>query len=653
MTVRVEIAADQIEEADPLDPLRTMPFDDLPADLTLRAFGVEYRHLRPREGGDLYLTRYGWPQVARLLPSRWYTDGWFESHGHRLPGSTGAVYRVETRPVDGVSVDLVAKFSRMAREVPIVVGTSFPDHVGREEIEAARFNSPFEEFGLVMELRRGTFGPRGPRVLTQRPLAIYAPPEQLELWRLGRDECRFREHRSLLAQDQEHAPKAIEIDIRRVYVLLYGWIEGKDAENHFGDSEITEPELHQLTERVSAELRARGFRVLDNKPKHFILRSSLRNGGLLRKRDGSLEYGLVDFELLQRTPDHQQLFKGRQRRRYWFLQTQDPVPQPPGLPSHLRVVTIFGVTYLFGATPDGGRIWVTGTRPELFDFFLPERWRRTPRLELSSMNENYRTRTRDGIDLVYRRSRVGTQPRSDPLEPDGQRIRGHGFNSPFEEVAIAERLRQMGIPTTCPRAIFRTAHTSTEITGFPDDVRFLDHADLLTPETPPEPILSRNHDYYTIWDRFLGRTPGPGPSPEAWLDLETAREEKSLSREMYEKTLENTRARLGEVGIVGDHLDDLDLSCVVTEGAVADLRISMDALTAWELGAISDEAYRHLADRLDSRLRAVDCEKLDLRGRHLLLSMDSDGRFDAEETGEPRATLCSFELIRGLYRPLR
>jgi hypothetical protein len=53
------------------------------------------------------------------------------------------------------------------------------------------------------------------------------------------------------------------------------------------------------------------------------------------------------------------------------------------------------------------------------------------------------------------------------------------------------------------------------------------------------------------------------------------------------------------------------------------------------------------------RLAAVDCECLDLTGNHLLLSMDPDGRFRRDAEGEVAAALCNFELVRGLYRPLR
>ena len=49
------------------------------------------------------------------------------------------------------------------------------------------------------------------------------------------------------------------------------------------------------------DMASKGFRVLDTKPNHIILRRR-RDGSLLR-RHGKLVYAMVDFELLQRTPE--------------------------------------------------------------------------------------------------------------------------------------------------------------------------------------------------------------------------------------------------------------------------------------------------------------------------------------------------------------
>jgi hypothetical protein len=638
-------------------------FDQLPLDVVVRAFGVDYGHVCPPEGGDLFVTRFGWPVLKQLLPNNWYTDQWYAKEGEKLRGSTGHVYHVPTRPVAGKSLELVVKFSRVAQDVPLVVETTFPEDVRPEVIAGARFNSPMEEFGLVMELRTGAFGPRQPRILTQRPLAIYAPPEEFELWQLGRSKSSFRTHTRLLEEDQEDAVKAIELDIKRMYVLVYGWIKGKDAEECFDAGEIEEDEFLGLSPRVVGDLEARGFRVLDNKPKHYILRNRRTDGRVLRNRDGSPAYGLVDFELLQRTKEHQRQYKERQREKYWRLQSIGASSGTSAAPSHLKHVTIFGIDYLYGQAPDGGRLWVVGKDPGLFDFFVPERWRRTGRIKLSPVSDVYQTCTRDGIHVVYRRSRVGVRPRVDPLADKGDEIRSHGYNSPFEEVAIARRLRQMGIPTTYARAIFRTGHHAMKATHLRDGRRFLDHAELVTPEQPPEAVLAQDYDYYTIWDYFRGVDLAAGESgePAGAVELDRAVIGGFVTQSEHDRIVERTLKRLQAVGLAGEELDTREFVIVLGEGGDVSLTAdgefavltAVDALTAFEHGLLSDDGYREVVEQTVNRLRAVDCELIEASGKHMLLAMDPDGKFTKDNSGRIVVTLCNFELVRGLYRPFR
>lgn len=641
----------------------SIPFDELPADLVVRAFGVDYGHLRPPGEGDLYVTRYGWPFLAHLLPSSWYHNQRYLRCGQRLPGASGNVYRVPIQPVAGRSIDTVVKFSRVAQDVNVMVPTTFPDDIPPEVIANARFNSPMEEFGLVMELRRGAFGPPGLRILTQRPLAIYAPPEEFPLWQLGRDQTSFYVHGRQLADDQEHAVKAIELDIRRIYVLLYGWIDGKDAAEAFRTGDIDTSDFEALTPRVVGELRAKGFRVLDNKPQHFILRNRGVDGRPMRRR-GELVYALVDFEFLQRTSEHQREFRTTQQERYWHLQRRRWQPAAGPMPSHLKRMTIFGTSYVFGTGADGGKLWVVGQNPDLFDYFLPDRWRRTARIKLSPMNEVYSTRTRDNIYVVYRRSRVGTRPYVDPLTGWGRKIREHGYNSPFEEIAIAERLRQMGIATTYPRAVYRTGHLSTKAGYLRDERRFVDHGDLVTPEPEAEPVLSAHHDYYTIWDCYRGadpEQPAEGSEGPPAVDLKCALESEMVGGEQLAEVVESTRQRLRAIGLGDEGVEADELIVFPRRGGGlrrddlgrVDVVLCTDALSAYEYGLLNDEAYRGVIDHLDAKLHAVDCEKLDVSGGDLLLSMNPDGRFAVDAYGEILAVLCNFELIRGLYRPIR
>lgn len=641
--------------------LVNQPFDRLPPERLVSAFGVEYGHLVLPEGGDLYVTRMGWPWARQLLPAHWYADEWYAREGEHLPGATGHVYHVRTRPVAGRSADLVVKFSRVAQDVSIVIETSFPDDVPPEILAAARFNSPMEEFGLVMQLRGGAPGSVETPLLTQRPLAIYAPPQEFEMWQLGRAQSSFHSHRLLLAADQEDAVKAIELDIKRIYVLLYGWIKGRDAEQSFQEGHLSESEFTSLVPRVVQELRRRGFQVLDNKPRHFILRRSQKTGSLLRRSNGDLIYGLVDFELLQRTAEHQARFRRLQQERFHKLQLEASQAVTPSR-SFLPVRRVLGVDYRHGAVHDGGHLWVVGTQPALFDYFLPERWRRTARVKLSPTSEVYRTRTRDNLHVVYRRSRVGSQPRVDPLSAEGRAVRAFGYNSPFEEVVISERLRQMGVPTTIARAVYRTGHASMSTALTPDFSRFQRAASEDPGNTGPDgPDLLAGYDYYTVWSYFRGLGPGFGQELQDGVDVEQAVSTGLLTRDQQVSIAARLHRTLEARGLHGLTLADFELQvypdsadCVQldAEGEVI-TTFGVDALRALELGLLDLDSYRATLERLAARLRAADCEKLDLEGNHILLSLDVDGRFTPDREGEPALTLCNFEFVRGLYRPIR
>ena len=642
------------------DAVSTLSFGELPSDMIFKSFEVDYTRVRTAEGGDLFVTRFGWPFLGHLLPDNWYADRWYATAGERLSGSTGHVYRVPTKPVNGRSIDVVVKFSRVAQEVPLVIATSFPDQVSAEEIANARFNSPAEEFGLVMEMRRGMYGPRNIRILAHRPLAIYAPPEELELWQSGRTRGRFHAHERLLAENQEDRRLAIELDIKRPYVLIYGWLKGENAEEAFLAGDITKSELHELTQRVIGELRAKGFRVLDNKPKHFILRRDGRSGKLMY-RGNKLVYGLVDFELLERTAEYRHRFNVAQRARYWEIQSRRFDKAPKILPPHLSRMKVFGVDYMFGVGPNGGRIWTVGTHPELFDYFLPDRWRRTPRTKLSPANELYATRTRDDLHVVYRRSRMGEMPRLDPYYDRAKRIRLHGYNSPFEEFAIAERLRQAGLATAYPRAIYQTEHESARVGYVRDNSRYVSHARITTPEG--EPILRPKHDYYAIWGRHRGVDPQKHYRDHGhwgFIDVDKAYEDGLLSKRVYEHVVVITRARLAAVGLVDEAVENCQFLLRFGEhGALrrdsrGDLDVTwcMSALQTYEHALIDEDGYRELLERIAADIKAAGCETLDLSGSHLLLSLTPDGETRRNQRGEYDATLCNLELIRMLHCPV-
>lgn len=647
------------------DAVLDTPFDELHHENRMRAFGVDYAHVTAPEGGDLYLTRYGWPVVRQLMPGNWYVDRYFSRFGQRLPDSTGNVYRVKTRPCDGKSaVDLVVKFSRVGQEVPLEIATSFPDDISAEDIAAARFNSPMEEFGLLTELRNKSLETGALRVLTQKPLAIYVPPERFELWKLGRSRSRFDTHRRRLERDQAEAESdtAVALDIRREYVLLFQWIEGISAEEALRRGFLAQQTFSSLLPRAIDELRALGFRVLDNKPTHLIVRPRHHKPGMAR-RDDRLAYALVDFELLQPTQAQRQRFKLAQRERYWKLQSRaagsEATPMPPGL----QRMKILGVDYVYGVAPNGGRVWAVGNDPALFDFFLPDRWRRTPRIKLALTREVCRTRTRDNIHVVYRQSRVGERPGTDPFYELGKRIRAYGYNSPFEEVALALTLRRAGLTTIHPRAIYRTGHESIKAGYLLDDRRYELFAEMTTPPPESEPVLSARHDYYVIWGYWRGVDPqGAAIRAGRWnfVDLRKAREDGVLDEDEHAALLDETRDRLLAAGFDDITRDDDEYLLILDrdhkpmrdEQGRLEITLSADALTVFDYGLIEEEAYRRLIERAEAKIHRAGCDPLNLSGNHLLLSMNPDGQLRRDRRGNPQVALCNFELIRMNLCPL-
>jgi hypothetical protein len=281
------------------------PFDEVPAECRARVFGVDYVQLCFPNGGRLYLTRFGWPHLTHLLPQHWYDHKRYLKQGQRLAGATSNVYRVISPDGAAPPLPIVIKFCRFAQDVPLSIrSTMAMGGDGDEILDSVRFNGPFEEFGVLCDLRRGCFGSTHLRVLTKQPLGIYSPPEHYSRWQLGRSSAHFARHRHALELDQQRSGFGrIELDESRLYITIFGWVDGHSAEELCEQGLLSKEELRALTLRVADELRQKGFSVLDNKPKHYILRR--RKDGSLLRRHGQLVYLLVDFELLRRTEEYQ------------------------------------------------------------------------------------------------------------------------------------------------------------------------------------------------------------------------------------------------------------------------------------------------------------------------------------------------------------
>jgi hypothetical protein len=339
-------------------------------------------------------------------------------------------------------------------------------------------------------------------------------------------------------------------------------------------------------------LEHKGYRVMDMKPAHVIVRPRAESR-LLRDRNGQVVYALVDYELLLRTPEHEQAVRSVNRQYYLeHMARRFEARTSKPLPEHLKATNILGIDYIFGhAESTGGFLWVVGKDPDLFNYFLPERWRRTPKVQLSETNQIFQTRTKDNINLVWKVSRVGEIPTAKTRDTAQARtMMFHGFNSPFEEFAHALELSKAGVRAVYPRAIYMTGHT-TDGTQIRDDRRHVKMTQTRTPDG--DPVLCRNHDYITIWGYWNG--------PDEYLAARDGRYYRGIN-----------------------------------------------ALQACRTGLITKQTLAELVQHARQRLAAAGFEDLNLKADHLLLSFDPDNREVRDTFGKPELRLCNFELVRKL-----
>lgn len=539
-----------------------------------RILGVDYTHLALDEEGDLFLTDFGVPFVECLLPENFWSDKeWFEKQSQRLSG-TSTIYRIRTKRVKEKQRDIVLKWNRMSQGVP---GSE-----DNEQLANAEFNSPFEEFSLLMELRNVL---RATRTLlfTQKPLAIFVPEKRVELWRMGRKEYLMK------AIIEKHIE--IDLDMNRAYGVIYEWVKGIDATQALQQCIIDKELMESLTLQAHERMLSCGFIVKDNKPHHIIVRPK-GDKGILRDSSKNPLYAVVDHELLNRTPEWEKVVKGHKRKEYLKKQRDRfRVEIPTKLSPHLKHVNIKGVDYIYGPCEStGGFLWVVGKDPDLFDYFLPERWEKTPRTRLSAYSEVYHTLTKDNINLVWKVSKVGVQPDMDPFKEGEKKILEFGYNSPFEEVFLAMKLNRAGIPTTYPRAIYMTGIKTEVPNTLPDDRRYESHRKYVTPDN--RSILRKDRDYILIWGYWNG--------PDEKLADEDGNYYKGV-----------------------------------------------DALRALRDGLISNKIYMDLLQSIRQRLLSAGVEDLNLRGSHLLLStLISTGHLITDKENIPEIRICSFELLK-------
>ena len=557
----------------------------------VNVLGVVYLHKKTVDGGDLYLTRFAEPHQEHLEIENWYEESWFAKHRVRLLG-TSSVYRVPTRRISGISLDLVVKHNRVGEDVPLNTHTL-------QEFMSAEFNSPWEEFALVMEMGDKHFGQMLQWIKVQRPLAIYVPPQRMQAWQSGRS-------RAKINRIQARHP-GVDLDILKQYKLVYEWIRGKNLVELFEHIKVEMPDLvHHLTtmqKKALDDLTVKGYLMADMKPEHVIIEENdcERIEQLGRSGDAGAavkqvdllyhllevgKYSVIDYELLFRTPEHEDRVKAA--RRICYLDDQKCRLEPTPLPPHLSRTEIFGVPYIFGrAESTGGRMWVVGRNARLFDYFLPERWRKTPSLSLSDDNEVFYTVTKDNIHLVWETSRVGEFPTDSKFSAEEvEKIRLYGINSPFEEFAISQDLNHAGIHAVYVRAIYVTGSLKIEMSV--DPRRYQSHRTIV--DIDGNPVLAAEHNYITIRGYYNG--------PDEW---------------------------------VPEHEDQL--------------LIPVDLARAVRKGVITAAQGKNYLDRTIARLREAGYDGSLLKKNDLLLAMNSRGEVVKDRAGEPDIIICNFETL--------
>ena len=265
----------------------------------MRVMGVDYLPVAPSAGGQMWVTAHGRPLLEELSSLAWFDPVERRSRWSKLSGATGAVHRVELRGGERRGLSVVVKFCRFGQEVALGARSSFLEDVPAEVIDAARFNGPFEEFAAVEGLRSEARRLGLPRLHTKRPLAIYCPPQTFATWELGRSTGEL--HRCAAAMAAVPGD-AVELHADRDYVLVYSWVRGTDAHALSERGRLGDDLVRTLTRQAADDMERCGYRCLDHKPRHVIVRPRRVAGDGLVARGGLPAYALVDFELLVHSP---------------------------------------------------------------------------------------------------------------------------------------------------------------------------------------------------------------------------------------------------------------------------------------------------------------------------------------------------------------
>jgi len=540
----------------------------------VKILDIQYRHLIFNTGDEMYVTDQGFKVWQNLLPENFWTDkDWFQANSERQRGS-GNVYRIRTKPVGMQQMDIILKWNRMGTDVP---GETFDE---MSDIEFSRFLSPFEEFQLLNKLEESLQNTPGKFEL-QIPLAIFVPVTKEDVSALGR-------RRYLMSFIQKQHSKDVGIDFERSYAVIYQWLEGINIVQAYKSGVVREQDIQELSDKSAMEMNDSGFVIADHKAEHLIVK--LVGNNVLRDRNGNIKYGYVDYELLERTPERQKIMRQKRRSTY-IKRIPNRFDRYTKYEPSLQPMQIFDVPYLYSEVPSSkGRLWVVGNDSQLFDYFLPEKWRHVNRTRLSKYHDIFHKMSRDGINLVLKTSKIGLKPDADPFNDRGYQILKYGFNSPFEEVALALELNKMGLNSIYPRAIYMTGSIATISEDDIDNSRYLSHADILISDKN-ESILKKHHDYIILWGYWNG------------------------SDEML----------------------------AAFDGKY---HTPISALNVYRHNVISKNTYFTIMEQIKDKMLNAGVEDLNLRGSHILVTLDENSNIILGEDNLPMTRICNFEYLK-------
>ncbi len=163
--------------------------------------------------------------------------------------------------------------------------------------------------------------------------------------------------------------------------MIYEWLKGIDAVQACRDGLLDKDAMALLVERCHAESRTQGiFRQRQQAPAHHRAAHARQAAGEGPNGPDAVRAGRFRTAQDEHRSAKSKL-RAKKRQEYLIRQARRFEPRQD-FPEDLTPVSIMGVDYVYGQVEStGGALWVVGRDPMLFDYFLPEKWRRTPRTQ--------------------------------------------------------------------------------------------------------------------------------------------------------------------------------------------------------------------------------------------------------------------------------